>query len=145
MNRALPSKRAQAIVRKKMLAQMASTITITRPTSPVFDTTTGLMTAHDTGTPVWSGPARIHPVSGGGQTFLGSEDTVMRTANFSIMEEGSEGLRVGDLVKVDDTPDDQALVGREFRVLDVSLGGILDPVRTLATQAIEPNPFWTNA
>lgn len=142
---ALPSKRAQAIITKKMLAQMGSTVVITRPTAPAFDATTGLMTATDTNTPLYTGPARIYPVSGGGQTFLGSEDTVMRTTTFSVPQTGTEGLRVGDLVTVAATQDDQALVGRQFRVLDVSMGGILDPTRKLSTQAVEPNPFWPNA
>jgi hypothetical protein len=102
------------------------------------------MTAHDTTTVVTT-QSRIYPVSGGGESLLGSGDTVMRTCTFSVPEVGTEAVRVGDRVKIVSSSDDTALVGREFEIMDVSLGGILDPTRKLVASAIEPNQFWTSA
>lgn len=145
MRSALPSKRALSFINQKMRSQMGSTIKVTRPTAPTFDTATGLMTAHDTGTVIYQGAARIYPVTGGGQSFLGSEDTIMRTTTFSVPETETATVRAGDLVQVVTTLDDSALVGKEFRILDVTEGGLMDPTRKLSAQAIETNPFWTNS
>lgn len=145
MRSRLPSARAERFAGKAARAQMGSTITIHRPTKPVFDATTGLITAADQTVVVADIPARIYQVSGEGPSFLGSEDTVLRSTKFSVMQPDAPSVHVGDHVTVVATEDDVSLVGREFRVTDVTLGGVLDPTRKITGEAIEPNQFWTNA
>lgn len=142
---ALPSRRALSFLTAKMISQMGSTIQITRPTKPIFDSKTGLMTAHNDGTTIYLGEARVYPVSGGGSSFLGSEDTIMRSATISVPEATTINVRAGDLITVVATQDDPALLNREFRITDVTLGGLMDPTRKLTADAIEPNQFWTKA
>lgn len=137
----VPSKRALAYMRTKMRGQMQSIVAVYRPLEPTFDASSGLITAHAATQKVWQGPARIYPASGGGNIPLGDGYLTQRTSVVSVMEEGSEVIRVNDLVQIVQDADDAAGTGQEFRIIDVTLGGVLDPTRKLTCTDVEPNSF----
>lgn len=125
----------------KMAGQMQNSVQVLRPVAPTFNATTGLITAHSNTTLVWSGPARVYPASGGGNTQIGDGYLTLRTTTISVMEEGSDIIQVNDLVQITSDVDDAAGTNKQFRVIDVSLGGVLDPTRKLTCTEVEANPF----
>jgi hypothetical protein len=136
----MPSKRALRYADLKARTQMTSKVTVYRPSAPVFNATTGMITATKSPDPIYVGTARIRPTTGGQQINVGDGALVLRTTTFSFPEEATE-IRVDDLIHVDTCAEDSEMNGQEFRILDVSIGGILDPTRKATTSQVEPNPF----
>jgi hypothetical protein len=128
-------------MKAKMAGQMQSSITVLRPVAPSFDAASGLITAHSNTTTVWTGPARVYTASGGGNTQIGDGYLTLRTTTISVMEVGSDVIQVNDLVKITSDADDAAATNKQFRVIDVTLGGVLDPTRKLTCTEVEANPF----
>lgn len=128
-------------MKSKMSSQMQNSIVVLRPLAPTFNSTTGMITAHSDTTTIWVGPARVYPASGGGNTQIGDGYLTLRTTTISVMEEGSHVIQVNDLVKITSDVDDVSLNDKHFRVIDVSVGGVLDPTRKLTCTEVEPNPF----
>lgn len=134
----VPSARARAYVKKMAVAQMTSQIVITRPGTPTFDATTGLTTAH-TGTTVWTGPARFYSTTGGVQVI---GDAVVSLGQTTVAIPQDAPLpEIDDIVDVTSSPDDTAMVGRRYRVIDVSEGGLLSPTRNLQVTTVEGSPW----
>jgi len=136
----VPSARARSYLYKMTVGQMTSTVTIERPAVPTFDSTTGMSTAH-TSVVVWSGPARIYSTTGGMQ-LVGGGLAAIGQSTVSIPQDAPLP-KVDDMVEVTASPDDPAMVGRRYRVIDVTEGGILSPSRQLTVTTQEGSP-WTS-
>lgn len=134
----VPSPFARKYLVSMATAQMTSTITITRPTETAFNATTGDLTA-GTAAAVWSGPGRIYSEAGS-LTAIGGE-LVSLGQTFIAIPQSATLPHVDDLVTVTASSDDPALVDRVFRIVDVSMGGVISPTRKLTVTAIEPNPW----
>lgn len=134
----IPSARARAYVKKMAVAQMTSQVVVTRPGAPTFNATTGLTTAHE-GSEVWSGPARIYSTSGS-LTVQGDGVVSMGQTTIAIPQDAPLA-HVDDIVDVTSSPDDSAMVGRRYRVVDVSEGGLLSPTRNLQVTTVEGSPW----
>lgn len=134
----VPSRMARSYLSKMAIAQMTSTITVSRPADPAFNTTTGEIS---TGTyvTIWTGPARIYSESGA-LSVIGDEMVSVGTTYIAIAQ-SAPLPRVDDIAKVNTTLDDPALVDTVFRIVDVSVGGLLSPTRRLTVTTIESNPW----
>lgn len=135
----VPSARARKYLTKMVVGQMTSTITIERPGRPTFNPTTGLTTGVEAQA-IWTGPARVYGTTGS-LTPLGDGVISLGQTNIAIPQDAPLP-KVDDIVTVTVSPDDTAMVGRNYRVVDVSEGGILSPSRTLTVTTVEGNP-WT--
>lgn len=140
---AVPSSRMVAYIRSKAESAMRTQVVIKRPSNPVFNSATGLMTA-GTEKVVYTGMARIYPVRGGSRSSVGEQTSVSRSTNVSIPV-GAAVPRVEDLITVIMSLDDPALNGKQLRVMDVAIAGLAVPVHTMSCTNIEANPFWTEA
>jgi Family of unknown function (DUF6093) len=134
----VPSQRARNYVKKMALAQMTSQVAVTRPGAPTFDADTGLTTAHSTD-PYWTGPARIYSTTGGIQVI--GEGVVSLGQTTIAISQDAPLPKIDDIVEVTSSPDDPAMVGRFYRVIDVSEGGLLSPTRNLQVTTVEGNPW----
>lgn len=133
----LPSAYAVKYMRRRAELMMTSTIRIFHPGNPVFDSTTG-MTGGGTPTNIYQGPARIFTMTGS-PAPLGDQVVSMNQTVVSIPY-NSPLPRVDDVVEIQ-TNDDPALVGRNYRIVDVEEGGIASPVRHLTVSGVQPDAF----
>ena len=138
MRAPVPSARARAYVKRMAVAQMTSQVVVTRPGTPTFDPDTGLTTAHE-GSEVWTGPARIYSTTGG-LSIQGDGIVSLGQTTIAIPQDAPLP-HVDDLVDVVSSPDDSAMVGRRYRVIDVSEGGIISPTRNLQVTTVEGSPW----
>lgn len=126
-------------LRNQSAALMTSTVTIKRPAVPVYSASTGYAvgTTSQTG---YSGPAHIHPATGGAVTYQADQLVGVMQVPVSIPWDASPVPIEDDQVLVVAT-EDPALLGRTLRIVDVSKGGIGFPVRLLSCTFIEAGPF----
>lgn len=106
---------------------------------PSFDRETGTMT-NPVDEVIYVGPARIFPVTGPLELEVGDERTTFSSARISI-DNFAGDPRVDDIVTVLDNPQGELgrLVGRQFTVLDVEVGGHFDIGWELTTQGVAPS------
>lgn len=135
----IPSARARSYLTKMVVGQMTSTVSIERPGAPTFNATTGAITGVKA-SDLWSGPARIYGTRGS-LTSLGDGVVSLGQTNISIPQTAPLP-HVDDIVTVTFSPDDPALTGRRYRIVDVTEGGILSPMRVLTVTTVEGSP-WT--
>lgn len=140
MRAPVPTKRARAYLYKQTVAQMTSQVTIHRPGTPSFNATSGTMTAQGA-TTIWSGPARIYSIQGSLQVVGGGIASLGQTT-ISVPQDAPLA-KVDDMVEVTSSPDDPAIVGKQYRVIDVTEGGIVSPARQLTVTVVEGSP-WTS-
>lgn len=128
-----------AVLRARAYAEanMQSTVTIARRSKPVFDQTTGRL-APGAPTTIYTGIARIYDVTGGTMMLLGEDPQYVRSSFVSIPM-SAPVPQVDDVVEVTAHPD-PALIGKFFKITDVSAGGQLPAARRLSVQGVEASP-----
>jgi hypothetical protein len=104
---------ALPILRGEAEAAMASSCTITRPGSDVTDPDTGEVT--NSGTQVYSGKCRIRPAQAWGRMAIVAGETVTPDTFQVSVPFAVTGIRRGDLVTVDASPDADC-IGRKWYV-----------------------------
>lgn len=125
--------KAQEVAQRFAEGNMISTVDVTRPADPVFDSTTGLLS--EASSEVYSGKARITPITGPIEQSTGDIPTFFQSCYVSVPL-GAPVPRVDDVVTIT-AHLDPAAVGRAFRVTDVASGGEIPVVRRLACTGIE--------
>lgn len=121
-------------------ANMRDAVRITRTTGErTFDRGTG-RPAQAARVTVYEGPAHIYEVSGGGAYELGEEQQTSANTMVSIPLGAAPVPVVRDDIEVLESAADPGLVGRHFRVDDVSVGGVLPAARRLSVTGVEPGP-----
>lgn len=130
---------AQAYAEGNMIA----TVKVTRPSTPVFDRTTGGLASMGAETVVHEGEARIYSVSGPQQYAMGDEPQYFSNTFVSIPITATKP-RIDDVVEVLTHPDPN-LVGRSFRVQDVEAGGQLPVVHRMQVTGIQSSRVWNDA
>lgn len=105
-----------------------------------FDRTTKVL-VNPPDVTLYTGPARIFPVTGPVELELGDERQTFSSARISIDNYTGSEPRVDDLVEVLDNAQAQLgrLVGRVFTVNDVEAGGHFDIGWELTTTGVAPS------
>lgn len=128
---------AQAYAEGNMIA----TVRVTRPSTPVFDRTTGGLASMGAESVIHEGPGRVYNVTGPQQYALGDEPQYFSSTFVSIPITATKP-RIDDVVEVLAHPDPN-LVGRSFRVQDVEAGGQLPVVHRMQVTGIQSSRTWT--
>lgn len=98
---------------------MVDTCTITYSTGSAVDDLTGVSTT--TYAVRYSGPCRVQQPSGQGQVVeAGEVEPVLLRLELQLPVAGTTGIERGDRVVIDTAAHDADLVGRVFRVQDLS-------------------------
>lgn len=134
------SPRAKAYVRRAAEAQFTCSVRIFTNTVPTLDANTGLYTA-DEGTDVYSGPARIWSVDGGGVIAVGEGDYAMQSTYCSIPWDHTPVPEADNTVVVT-AAEDASLVGRSFRIMSVDGGGQARATRRMQITGLTENRSW---
>lgn len=93
---------------------------------------------------IYRGVGRLHMVGGPSNQYLGDELTVHASSNIStpISVDGRlVDIRVDDQMKIL-RHEDELMVGRVFRVIDVDYGGQFSVHRTHQVTTIQPSAEW---
>lgn len=118
--------------------QAVDAVQLTRRGAPVFNSTTGLLTAPPTN--IYTGPAKVTVVSGGDPVDIGEERQFWDTVSVQLPP-GAPMAKIDDLVQITSAAATQ-LVGRYFRVASVAAGGLMPDGQTLSASG--PAPSQTN-
>jgi hypothetical protein len=136
---------AQRYLSRYVNLNMHHAVLITRMTDPVFDSTTGTLSAQ-LAEVVYSGAARIYSVTGPVTYSLGDEPQFFSTTYVSIpLEDGWDEPRRADVVEIVASPNDPAMVGRQFQVTDVEAGGQYTACRRLSVIGVQESQNWNHA
>lgn len=134
-----PSARAVAYIRKQAVRQMTDTVTVYRPAQPVFNNATGQMTATKS-TVIYTGVARVEGSRGPAVQQDGNALLVFRQFVVTIPFDLNPSAHADDEVQIL-VNDDQLLIGKTLRIIDVSTGGSLSASTSLTCVGIESSAF----
>ena len=123
-------------------SNMRSTVSVLRKPEPVYDPASGRVASADPEV-IYSGVARIAPVTGPLSYVLGDESQQFQQAMVSIPAVTDDLPAVKDLVVVSAHPGDPTVVGRVFQVLDVEAGGQWLASRRLQVVGVQEAPYWS--
>jgi len=135
------SKLSLGYIRSRANRNMRSTCRIERVEPPTYDDLSGLATA-GTRTTVYEGICRIWEASGAGLVQVGEEDIPIQTTQLSIPWDTTPVPQRDDEVQILTSEVDDHLVGRRFRILDVSKAGDLRPSRRFSIQGVQESGSW---
>lgn len=114
-------------------------IKITRMGDPKFDSATGSVEASEIFV-LYEGKARVYTISGPVQMGVGEEPTFYSSTYVSIPVQSPLPM-VNDMIEIIYAPD-SAVVGRQFRVMDVESGGQFPATRRVQVTGIQPSKQW---
>lgn len=115
-------------------SNMIAAVSISRPTALVFNQTTGAL-VETSAAPLYVGKARITPMSGPLQFSVGDEPQFYSAASVSIPL-AAPVPRIDDVLTVTAHPD-PAVVGRVFRITDVTGAGEIPDCRRLSVVGVQ--------
>lgn len=125
---------------------MTSTVELVRPAPVKYDPILGTALAGaEEGFTGYKGPAGISRSSSAGAVMSGESYAEIATARVTLPQAAAPLPRVEDQVIVLTCPEDPSLVGEVLRVIDVTYGGIANPVRTLTCTFTTATPFNPNS
>jgi len=131
----------QADVRAYAEANMVDAVLITRPSGPpVLNQSTGIL-APASATTIYSGKARVHPVSPSGVVGTGEGNIAQRQVTITIPQAAPDA-EVDDLVEIT-AQLDSALVGSYWRVLGASTGGAFAAFASYECSAWDKSSYWS--
>ncbi len=136
----LPTQMQTAYLLDAVEVFLTSAIEVVRPGVPSYDPITGAALAGSTG-PGYTGKAQISRSASAGAVMSGESYTELATVAVRIPALASPVPRVEDQVIVTACAEDAALVGEVLRVIDVTYGGMLAPLRTLTCTFATATPF----
>jgi Family of unknown function (DUF6093) len=133
-------------VRSFARGNMRCTVTISRPSAPVFDPQTGSLAA-SSAQAFYDGPARVYTVQGPVTYSLGDEPQHYSSTYVSvpIIDDNGNAVpipRVEDVVTVTADPGNPGMVNRSFQVQDVETGGQWSAVHRMQVVGIQASPQW---
>lgn len=133
---------ARSLVRRRVEAQMLSTITVLRGNLGTLNPTTGMVGGLTGATTVYAGKARIRTVSGAGVINVGGGEIDQRSTVISIPISSPVPHR-DDLVLIgEDDEADPDLDTRIFRVMEVDGGSYFGDARRLSCTGWLSSRYW---
>lgn len=133
---------ARARVRARFEADMTDAVTVTRAVAGVFDEASG-ETVVPAGTAVYSGKARLAPISPSGDVSLGDGEIPQRQGQAQLPWD-SAPVHINDLLTVQSAQDPQ-LAQTTWRVVGVDGGGAWMAKRTLTLSGWYANEQWAGS
>ena len=133
---------ARTKVRRRAEAQMTDSVTVYRGQIGALDPSTGILAALANATQIYSGPGRLHIMSGTGTVALGGGTIAQAQVVISIPMSAPLPYR-DDVVTVDVADDaDPTEQTRVLRVLEVAGGSLFGDARRLTCTAWAPSRYW---
>lgn len=117
---------------------MTATVRVRRPSRPVFDPDTNRLAAGTTLTTLYTGMARVSPVTGTAPIPIG-EDLIYYSSVYVTLPFSARTPQVNDVVEVLEHPD-PAAVDRIFRITDVEVGGLMPSTYRVHATGVAPYP-----
>lgn len=143
-----PSPLARRLVRQRVESQMNAQITVLRGPISTLDSVTGIVSGLVGADPIYTGKARIHPVTSAGVDNSGGGPVARRRAVISIPIDSPVPHR-DDLITVqatnrdsDASEADADLDTRVFRVTDVDGGSYFGDARRLTCDQVFDSRYW---
>jgi hypothetical protein len=132
---------SRKLVTKRAEAQMLSTVLIQRGDLGETDPLTGVVGGIVNPTTIYSGKARVYPVSGAAVS-IGDGMIDMRTTTISIPMSAPVPKRDDIVTITSDDLSDQDLDSRTFRITEVDGGGYIGAARRLTCTSFYPSRYW---
>ena len=124
---------AGARLAAQVIAGIGDTVSITRDTSPVFDTDTGAYTYTTTG--IYTGYGRLRRAQVA-ESDVGAAGVPVATTSVHLPL-GTTGVQVGDVVEFDGSRDPE-LLGRRFVVTDIPANSANTSLVLTVTELLVP-------
>lgn len=130
---------AIAYVQGAAVAAMRSQVHIVRPNVPLYSPSTGYAVG-STKELGYTGPAQVHPATGGGEQDLDGGLVEVNSVVVSIPMTATPVPMIEDHLVIDSS-DDPSLDGVALRIIGISNGGAVPIVRTLTCTFVQGNPW----
>lgn len=136
------SARTRAYLRKRVQDHMLASITLYRPATGSFNSTTGMVDIPSRSA-YYTGSAAIKMLSSGNQVVIGESEISMADTVISIPFD-SPKPKIDDVAVVVSNSPNPMLDGMAFVVINFTIGGLLGDTIKINCRSFDDNASWQN-